>query len=117
MIIHITNSILYSHSPTDVLYGPGRAQKSRPVAISTWNSLIWVFGPQDKFRSSNNRWLPIYNLSQSSSLYRILRLGGGPGSNCPVLGGGYFFIGEIKNFAFLQTRKFSKNAKKSMKIL
>ena len=45
MIIHISNSILYSQSPkTDVLYGPGRAfsknhgpgraQKSRPVAIS-----------------------------------------------------------------------------------
>ena len=36
------------------------------------------------------------------------------------VGGGsreYFFIGEIKNFAFFQTRKFSKNANKSMKIL
>ena len=28
-----------------------------------------------------------------------------------------FYIGEIKNFAFFQTRKFSKNVKKSMKIL
>ena len=32
--------------------------------------------------------------------------GGGPGSL-----GGTFFIGEIKNFAFFQTRKFSTNAK------
>ena len=31
-------------------------------------------------------------------------------------GGGTFNIGEIKNFAFFQTRKFSKNVKKSMKI-
>ena len=31
---------------------------------------------------------------------------------------GYFlYIGEIKNLAFFQTRKFSKNLKKSMKIL
>ena len=38
--------------------------------------------------------------------------GGGPGSN----GGGVLFnIGEIKNFAFFQTRKFSKNVKKAMK--
>ena len=28
-----------------------------------------------------------------------------------------FYIGEIKNFAFFQTRKFSKNVKKAMKIL
>ena len=35
----------------------------------------------------------------------------------PGAWGGTFFIGEIKNFAFFQTRKFSKNAKKSMKIL
>ena len=48
----------------------------------------------------------------TSSLYRILRLGG-PGS----MGGGTFFIGEIKNFAFFQTRKFSKNVKKSIKNL
>ena len=33
------------------------------------------------------------------------------------LGGILFYIGEIKNFAFFQTRKFSKNVKKSMKIL
>ena len=57
------------------------------------------------------------NNKEYSSLYRILGLGGGPGSNSPVWGGGTFFIGESKNFAFLQTRKFSKNAKKSMKIL
>ena len=42
--------------------------------------------------------------------------GGGPGSNGPVWGG-TFFIGESKNFAFFQGRKFSKNVKKSMKIL
>ena len=41
---------------------------------------------------------------------------GGPGSNGPV-GGATFFIGESKNFAFFQGRKFSKNVKKSMKIL
>ena len=34
-----------------------------------------------------------------------------------AMGGGTFYIGEIKNFAFFQTRKFSKNVKKSMKIL
>ena len=32
-------------------------------------------------------------------------------------GGGTFFIGESKDFAFFQARKFSKNVKKSMKIL
>ena len=46
-------------------------------------------------------------IAQISSLYRILRLGGGSRE----LGGVLFFIGEIKNFAFFQTRKFSKNAK------
>ena len=40
-------------------------------------------------------------------------MGGGP---CR-LGGLLFYIGEIKNVAFFQTRKFSKNVKKSMKIL
>ena len=39
--------------------------------------------------------------------------GEGPGR----LGGVLFYIGEIKNFAFFQTRKFSKNVKKAMKIL
>ena len=34
---------------------------------------------------------------------------GGPGR----LGGGLFYIGEIKNFAHFQTRKFSKNVKKN----
>ena len=38
---------------------------------------------------------------------------GGPGR----LGGVLFYIGEIKNFAFFQTRKFSKNVKKAMKLL
>ena len=33
------------------------------------------------------------------------------------LGGVLIYIGEIKNFAFFQTRKFSKNVKKAMKIL
>ena len=42
---------------------------------------------------------------------------GGPGRNGPVWGEGTFFIGESKNFAFFQARKFSKNVKKSMKIL
>ena len=42
--------------------------------------------------------------------------GGVPAAIVPF-GGGTFFIGESKNFAILQTRKFSKNAKKSMKIL
>ena len=32
------------------------------------------------------------------------------------LEGGTFYIGEIKNFAFFQTRTFSKNVKKSMQI-
>ena len=41
---------------------------------------------------------------------------GCPRSNGPVWGGEYFFIGEIKSFAFFQTRKFSKNVKKSMKL-
>ena len=36
------------------------------------------------------------------------RDGGGPGSNWGIL----FNIGEIKNFAVFQTRKFSKNVKK-----
>ena len=39
-------------------------------------------------------------------------MGGGPGSR----GGELFYIGEIKNFAFFQTRKFSKNVKKAMKF-
>ena len=38
----------------------------------------------------------------------------GPGSNW---GGVLFDIGEIKNVEFFQTRKSSKNVKKSMKIL
>ena len=54
-----------------------------------------------------------YYGTENSSLYRILRLGGGSREH----GGGTFFIGEIKNFAFFQTRKFSKNVKKSMIIL
>ena len=33
------------------------------------------------------------------------------------MGGVLFYIGEMKNFAFFQTRKFSKNVKKSMKNL
>ena len=42
----------------------------------------------------------------------ISRMGGaGPGSN----GGILFYIGESKNFAFFQTRKFSRNDGKSMK--
>ena len=32
------------------------------------------------------------------------------------LGGVLFYIGEIKNFAFLQTFEILKNVKKSMKI-
>ena len=32
-------------------------------------------------------------------------------------GGVVFYTGEIKNFAFVQTRKCSKNIKKAMKIL
>ena len=47
------------------------------------------------------------------SLFNISRMGGGPGR----LGGVLFYIGEIKNFAFFQTRKYTKNFKKSMKIL
>ena len=44
----------------------------------------------------------------TSSLYRISRMGGGlPGGL-----GGTFYIGEIKIFAFFQTRKFSKNVKR-----
>ena len=43
--------------------------------------------------------------------------GGVPGAMVPFGGGGTFFIGEGKNFAFFQTRKFSKNVKKAMKIL
>ena len=39
--------------------------------------------------------------------------GGVPGAMARVL----FGIGEMKNFAFFQTRKFSKNVKKSMKKL
>ena len=39
------------------------------------------------------------------------------GGGFPGAWGGSFFIGEIKNFAFFQTRKFSKNVKKLMKIL
>ena len=38
--------------------------------------------------------------------------GGVPGE----MGGVLIEIGEIKNFAFFQARKFSKNVRKSMKI-
>ena len=34
-----------------------------------------------------------------------------------AMGGGTFYIGEIKNVAFLQTRKVSKDFKKAMKNL
>ena len=34
-----------------------------------------------------------------------------------AMGGVLFYIGEMKNFAFFQTRKFSKNVKKAMNIL
>ena len=42
-------------------------------------------------------------------------MGRGLGSNGGG-GGVFFYIGEIKNFEFFQTRKFPKNAKKQWKI-
>ena len=49
----------------------------------------------------------------NSSLYRISRLGRGvPGG----MGGVLFYIEEIKNLAFFQTRKFSKFLKNQWKI-
>ena len=49
-------------------------------------------------------FLTSISFDKSSSLYRISRMGGG---YLPVPNGGgvLFYIGEIKNFAFFQTRK------------
>ena len=61
-------------------------------------------------------FIELYFYSKCSSLYRILGLGGGPGSNGPLLGG-TVFIGESKNFAFFQARKFSRKFCDFLKIL
>ena len=50
----------------------------------------------------------------NSSLYRISQMGGGLTG---AMGVSTFYLGEIKNFVFYQTRKFSKNVKKSIKTL
>ena len=57
--------------------------------------------------------VPDYKFNMNTVVYTGFCVWGG----VPGAWGGTFFIGEIKNFAFFQTRKFSKNAKKSMKIL
>ena len=50
---------------------------------------------------------------ESSSLYLISRMG----RSRAHWGGVLFYIGESQNFSFFQTRKYSKNVKKSMKHL
>ena len=57
-----------------------------------------------------------YSQKLYSSFYRILRLGGGvPGAMVP-LGGGTFFIEEIKNFAFFKLENCQKMFKNQWKI-
>ena len=69
--------------------------------------ILWSL---ENFKNFNQ----IYHTYQFSVVYTGFCVweGGVPGAM-----GGTFFIGEIKNFAFFQTRKFSKNVEKSMKIV
>ena len=75
---------------------------------------INTFAFLDLFLINFQKYHSIRIRPDSSSLYRISRMGGG---SRQAWGGVLFYIGEIKNFALFQTRKFSKNVKKSTKIL
>ena len=52
-------------------------------------------------------------MGHSSSLYRISRMGGGPGSNG---GGELFYIGEVKISRFFKLENFQKMLKNLWKI-
>ena len=98
---------------------------------ASWKPFAFEMSPRAKswLRLRHCHWWLLFNtliwwIHHTIHILRIILLavvytgfcvwgGGVPGA----WGGVLFFIGEIKNFAFFQTRKFSKNAKKSMKIL
>ena len=63
-------------------------------------------------RKTRNIW--IFPNAINAVVYTGFCLWGGVSG---AWGWGTFFIGEIKNFAFVQTRKFSINVLKSMKNL